>query len=75
MEMLFSQEEVWEMTKRELKRDAKREGREEGAEMRDTLYGELMRKLAPLGRINDLIAATADKAKLSDLAREFGLQI
>ena len=75
MEMLFSQEEVWEMTKRELKRDAQREGREEGAEMRTALLGELMKKLAPLGRIDDLIAATSDKAKLAVLASEFGLQI
>lgn len=63
MEMLFSQEEVWEMTKRELKRD------------RTILLGELMKKMSPLGRINDLIAATADEEKLSALAREFGLQI
>ena len=75
MEMLFSQEEVWEMTKRELRRDAQREGREEGAEMRTALLGELMKKLAPLGRIDELIAATSDKTKLSTLAREFGLQI
>lgn len=83
MEMLFSQEEVWEMTKREIARDAKKEGRQEGrqegrregAERRDTLYRELMRRLEPLGRSSDLFAAIADTAKLYDLAREFGLQM
>ena len=48
---------------------------ESSLEHRSTLYGELMKKLEPLGRIDDLIAATADEAKLSDLAHEFGLQI
>ena len=71
MEMLFSQEEVWEMSLREIAREAK----QEGAESRDALYGELLRRLEPLGRIGDLLAATADKAKLASLAQEFGLEM
>lgn len=78
MEMLFSQEQVWELDRR----DAWQEGRQEGEargeargeSKRDALYGELLKILEPLGRIGDLIAATADKAKLSALAHEFGLE-
>lgn len=66
MEMLFSQEEVWELDRQEIAREA--------SEKRDTLYGELLKILEPMGRIGDLIAATADKAKLSALAHEFGLE-
>lgn len=61
MEMLFSQEQVWELDRR----DARQEG--------INLIGELMRRLEPLGRISELIAATSDTAKLSALAQEFGL--
>ena len=83
MEMLFSQEEVWEMTKRELEKDARRkgrqeglqEGRQEGHQERDALYTELLKKLEPLGRGNELLAAIMDRAKLFDLAHEFGLQV
>ena len=67
MEMLFSQEEVWEMTKKEVAKDA--------VNSRDNLYDELQKKLVPLGRINDLLAAFSDKAKLAALAREFGLNV
>lgn len=79
MEILFSQEEIWEMTKREIIKDAKLEGKQEGklegAESRDVLYGELLKHLVPLGRISDLLAATSDKTKLMSLAQEFGLKM
>ena len=41
MEMLFSQEEVWEMTKKEIARDAKKEGQEEGIRAMITTLQEL----------------------------------
>ncbi len=63
MEMLFSQEQVWELDRR----DARQEG--------INLIGELMRRLEPLGRISELIAATSDTTKLSELAHEFGLEV
>ena len=75
MEMLFSQEEVWELDRREIAREARQEGEARGESKRDALYGELLKVLEPLGRIGDLIAATADKAKLSALAHEFGLEV
>lgn len=53
----------------------RQEGLHEGEDNRDRLYNELMKQLAPLGRIDDLIAASSDKAKLSTLAKEFGLRI
>lgn len=71
MEMLFSQEEVWELDRR----DAWQEGEARGESKRDALYGELLKMLEPLGRIGDLISATTDKAKLSALAQEFGLEV
>ena len=71
MEMLFSQEEVWELDRQEIADIA----RQEGECKRDALYGELLKILEPLGRIGDLISATADKAKLSALAHEFGLEM
>jgi len=71
MEMLFSQEEVWEMTKKEIARDARQEGRQEVA----NLYSELQKRLDPLGRVGELLAAIADTSKLAALAQEFGLKI
>lgn len=66
MEMLFSQEEVWELDRQEVARVA--------SEKRDILYGELLKNLEPLGRVGELIAATKDNSKLSALAQEFGLK-
>lgn len=63
------------VTMQMLMADERRAAREEGAESRDTLYGELLKRLEPLGRIGDLLAATADKAKLVALAQEFGLSL
>ncbi len=82
MEMLFSQEEVWELDRQEIAREARqeghkeghKEGRQEGRKEGIDLIGELMRRLEPMGRISELIAATADSAKLSALAKEFGLK-
>ena len=86
MEMLFSQEEVWELDRQEIAREARQEGhkeghkegrqegRKEGRKEGIDLIGELMRRLEPMGRISELIAATADSAKLSALAKEFGLK-
>ena len=71
MEMLFNQEEVWELDRREIADEARQEGRREGID----LIGELMRRLEPLGRIGELIAATTDSNKLSALAQEFGLKV
>ena len=71
MEMLFSQEEVWEMTKKEIARDARQEGRQEIT----ALYSELQKKLDPLGRVGELLAAIADTNKLTALAQEFGLEM
>lgn len=84
--MLFSQEEVWELDRQEIakearqagrqegRREGRKEGRQEGRKEGIDLIGELMRKLEPLGRISELIAATADSTKLSALAQEFGLK-
>lgn len=90
MEMLFSQEEVWELDRQEIakearqagrqegrregRREGRQEGRQEGRKEGIDLIGELMRKLEPLGRISELIAATSDSTKLSALAQEFGLK-
>lgn len=69
MELLYNQEEIWELDKQYIAREARQEGRQEGIE----LYGELLKRLAAQGRIGELLAATTDKAKLSALAQEFGL--
>lgn len=75
MEMLFSQEQIWELDRRDAWQEGRQEGEAHGESKRDALYGELLKILEPLGRIGDLIAATADKAKLSALAQEFGLEV
>ena len=83
MEMLFSQEEVWELERQHIAMESEKRGEArgethgmaQGESKRDTLYGELLKILEPLGRIGDLIAATADKAKLAALAQEFGLEL
>lgn len=46
-----------------------------GQAERDSFYGKLMQLLAPLGRLDELVAATSDKAKLASLAKEFGLEV
>ena len=91
MEMLFSQEEVWEMTRKEIAREAKQEGRLEGRQEGllegrqegllegrqevTALYSELQRRLDPLGRVGELLAAITDTNKLASLAQEFGLKM
>ena len=55
MEMLFSQEEVWEQNRREIANEARREGEACGESKRDALYGELLKILEPLGRIGDTV--------------------
>ena len=70
MEMLFSQEEVWELDRQEIARKAHREGRQEVV----GLYRELQRRLDPLGRVGELLAAISDADKLAALAQEFGLK-
>ena len=70
MEMLFSQEEVWELDRQEIAREAHREGRQEVV----GLYRELQRRLDPLGRVGELLAAISDADKLAALAQEFGLK-
>jgi len=50
-------------------------GQAAGQAERDSFYGKLMQLLAPLGRLDELVAATSDKAKLASLAKEFGLKI
>ena len=57
------------------KAEGKAERKAEGKAERDSFYGKLMQLLAPLGRLDELIAATSDQAKLASLAKEFGLEI
>lgn len=55
--------------------EGRAEGRVEGRAERDSFYGKLMQILAPLGRLDELVAATSDKTKLASLAKEFGLEM
>lgn len=79
LSFLFTQEEVDEVerynVRKETRAEGLAEGKAEGEAKRDSFYGKLMQKLAPLGRIDDLIAATTDKAKLAALAKVFGLEV
>ena len=75
MEMLFNQEEVWELDRQYIAKTALEEGEKQEKDSRDALYGELLRILEPIGRIGELIVATSDKTKLSALAQEFGLKL
>ena len=85
MELLFNQEEVWNLERQAIARDARLEGRREGRlEGRQegrleghqegiNFYNELIKRLAAVGRIGELTAAATDSSKLSALAKEFGL--
>jgi len=81
MELLFNQEEIWNLEKQAIARDARREGRQEGRRegRREghqegiEFYNELIKRLAALGRIGELTAAATDSARLPALAKEFGL--
>lgn len=64
---LFDYDTIQEIHGYNIARDA--------GEKRDYLYNELIKRLLPPGRVDDVLAATSDKAKLSDLAKEFGLKI
>lgn len=75
MDLLYNQDEIWEMGLRDARQEGREEGREEGHEEVFDLFGELRKRLEPLGRISDFLAATTDRAKLSVLAQEFGLQL
>ena len=54
--------------------EGRTEGTAKGKSERDTFYGTLMQLPAPLGRIDELIAATSDQSMLDSLAKEFGLE-
>lgn len=85
MELLFSQEEIWEMGLKEKAREARQQGRQEGRregrqegrqkgrKEASALYGALLDLLVPLNRVAELQAAAKDEAKLLALADEFGL--
>ncbi len=85
MELLFSQEEIWEMGLKEKAREARQQGRQEGRregrqegrqkgrKEASALYGALLDLLVPLNRVAELQAAAKDDAKLLALADEFGL--
>lgn len=75
MKFLFTQEEVNEMERQSAKREGLNEGMAKGVAKRDSFYGTLIQLLSPLGRINELAAATSDQAKLLALAEEFGLEL
>jgi len=79
LNFLFTQEEVDEIERYNARKEGLAEGLEKGLKKgqteRDIFYGKLMQILAPLGRIDDLVAATSDKAKLAALAKEFGLEV
>lgn len=47
----------------------------QGAYRRDAFYGELMKRMKPLWRVDELIAATKDVEKLKALADEFGVNM
>lgn len=59
---------------RDAERRGEQRGKQKGKEDRDHLYSELIRRLVPLGRIDDVLAAASYKSKLSDLAKVFGLK-
>lgn len=71
MELLFSQEEIWEMGLKEKAWEARQQGRKETG----ALYGALLDILVPLNRVSELQAAAKDDAKLLALAGEFGLAV
>ena len=71
MELLFSQEEMWEMGLKEKAWEARQQGRKETG----ALYGALLDILVPLNRVSELQAAAKDDAKLLALADEFGLAV
>lgn len=77
MELLFSQEEIWEMGLKEKAREARQQGRQEGRRKgrkeASALYGALLDLLVPLNRVAELQAAAKDDAKLLALADEVGL--
>ncbi len=73
MELLFSQEEIWEMGLKDKAREARQEGRQKGRKETSALYGALLDLLVPLNRVAELQAAAKDDAKLLALADEFGL--
>lgn len=83
MVTLFDYDTIQEIHDFNVARDAEKRGeqrgeqrgKQKGEEDRDRLYSELIKRLVPLGRIDDVLAATSDKSKLSDLAKEFGFQI
>jgi len=82
MELLFSQEEVTKMTIWEAEARGEKRGEQRGekrGEIRGEenilrIYDKLLKKLTPLGRVNDLYAAMPDKNKLFNLAKEFDIE-
>lgn len=72
---IYTQEEVYKMHYRSERREASEKGYQKACQERDRLYGELLKQLVPLGRVDDILNATSDSSKLSALAEEFGLSV
>ena len=70
MEMLFSQEEIWEMERRRIAKESKKQGKEESTKF----YKEFMKKMRALNRVDEMFDAMDDTAKLEALAKELGIE-
>lgn len=74
MELLFSQEEIWEMDKQYARQEGRQEGHQEGRREGRQEGIELIKRLVAQGRVGDLVAIASDNDKFSELARELGLE-
>lgn len=74
----FSEEEIEKMVQWDQEarlREACQEAYQEAFQEQCNLYRELLIRLMPLGRAEDLLEAIENQDRLEALAREFGLSV
>ena len=86
MEMLFSQEEIWEMERKRIANESEKKGMQkgiqegrqkgiqEGEQRSAKFYKEFMQKMRVLNRVDEMFDAMDDTTKLEALAKQLGIE-
>ena len=72
-DLLFNEEKIREAERREFAEEVVQEAAQEATQETTSFMQALIARLLPLGRVDELVSA--DRNRLDELAKEFGLQV
>ena len=72
-DLLFNEEKIREAERREFAEEVAQEAAQEATQETTSFMQALIARLLPLGRVDELVSA--DRNRLDELAKEFGLQV